>query len=184
MENMTEDMKKAIAVAMATDTDFFVVDGVAYEGDEKSQREAYAGWLAHNDTVASAENWREWLDAECIPLGYDDCGYYLAYADADADEACADYIRETLWAFNANFLAGVTDIDSEVFEAIQANGRCELNNAALLRLIGDDLDSLVKQAIATDGRGNFFFFFDSEEIEVNLYDVTGKNEYLYVYRVN
>ena len=182
MENMTEDMKKAVAVAIATEAEFFVVEEVAYEGDEKSQREAYDEWLVHNDTVASAENWREWVGAECIPLEYDDCGDYVAFDDAGADEACADYIRETLWAFNANFLASYTGLPAIVFESLQP--LCEDANEAILQILGEDFEGFCSKAIAADGRGHFLAGYDGEEIEVNLYDVTGKNEYLYVYRVN
>ena len=33
---------------------------------------------------------------------------YLVYTGAEADDACAECIRDSLWAFNASFLSGET----------------------------------------------------------------------------
>lgn len=99
-------------------------------------------------------------------------------SDADADEAAADYIHESLWAFNADFLSGETGIDSEVFKAIQANDRCESNNDAIESIIQScgSLERFYEAAIAADGRGHFMSSYDGEEHEI------GTN--LYLYRLN
>lgn len=103
---------------------------------------------------------------------------YEILTDDEANERCKDYILETLWAFNADFLAGETGIDSAVFEAIQGNGKCEDNNEAIKSCI-DDLDSFVESAIGADGRGHFLSSYDGEENEIEI-----DNETYYVYRTN
>lgn len=103
---------------------------------------------------------------------------YLVFTDEEADEMAADYIKDSLWAFNASFLAGETGIDEEVFKAIQDNNRCESNNEAISRLI-DDMDSFVKAAISADGRGHFMSSYDGNETEVNIDGQT-----FYIYRIN
>lgn len=188
MTNFTDNEKKAIALAIHLDVEFFIFEGAAYMGNEADARAAYEEWETRQGSGAITEpGFREWLETEGETMpdyeeGGDGC--YVVLTDSEADEAAAEYIRESLWAFNPSFLADVTGIDPEVFEAIAANDRCESNNTAIARLVGDDIDSLVEQAIGSDGRAHFLNTYDGEEHEINLHDVTGQNEYLFVYRVN
>ena len=183
MANFTDEQKKALALAIHNGDEFFVLDGVAYYGCKEDERKAYA---AHIDHIGGVDGtFAEWCATECLPVGdYDEDGDYRVLTDEEADEAAAEYIGESLWAFNSSFLAGVTGVDEEVFKAIAANDRCEDNNEAIRRLVGDDYESLVEQAISADGRGHFLNTYDGEENEINLFEVTGQNEYLYVYRIN
>lgn len=105
---------------------------------------------------------------------------YLVLTDSEADDMAADYIKDTVWAFNSAFLSAHTKqgIDSDVIEAIQSNGKCESNNAAILSLI-DDVEHFVDDAIRCDGRGHFLSSYDGEEHEVRV----GKSTY-YIYRTN
>lgn len=89
---------------------------------------------------------------------------YLAGTDDEMDEKAKEYILETVWAFNASFLASQTGIDIAVFEAIQGNGKCEDNNKAILSMI-DDEDEFVQAAIKADGRGHFLNSYDGKEDE-------------------
>ena len=182
------DTLKAIALAIHNGDDFFVVDGIVYEGTEQGAREAYGEYCDHNDEPVTDTGFAEWCATECVQLeDYDDTNYnndFLVLTDSEADEKCAEQITDLLWAFNADFLSSVTGIDSEVFEAIQANNRCESNNDAILRLVGDNLERLIEQAIGADGRGHFLSSYDGNENEINLFTVTGKNEYFYIYRQN
>lgn len=183
MTNFTDNEKKFLALAIHLGVDFFIFDGIAYMGDEEAERAAYEEWKAHAGTDT---DFREWLETEAETLPeYEEGGdgRYIVLTDSEADEKAAEYIKDSLWAFSPSFLWGVTGIDLEVFEAIQANGRCESNNAAIARLVGDDLDRLIGQALGADGRGHFLSPHDGEENEVNLYDVTGVNEYFYIYRI-
>lgn len=188
MNIFSDEQKKAIALAIHTGTDFFIVDGVAYEGTEAGEREAYSEWLDHNAYTDSPALWLEWLESEGIPLPeYDGEDYhndFLVLTDSEADEKTEEEISELLWAFNASFLSDVTGFDVSIFKAIQANGRCDDNNDAIRQLIGDKFDQLVADAIGADGRGHFLSGYDGEENEVNIRDYTGVNEYFYVYQVN
>lgn len=99
------------------------------------------------------------------------------YTEEEADEAAADYIRESLWAFNADFLAAYMPegIDAREIEAIRGD-RCEDANPAFLALVADRQADLIRDAIAADGRGHFLSGYDGEEIEL------GGD--LFAYRVN
>jgi len=103
---------------------------------------------------------------------------WLLLTDEEADEMAYDHIEDTLWAFNASFLSRMTDIDEEVFTAIQANDRCESNNDAIKKLVESTcgLMELCIQAIDADGRGHFMSSYDGIEHEID-----GD---LYLYRIN
>ena len=100
---------------------------------------------------------------------------YLVLTDVEADEAAREYIENSLWAFNADFLASNTGLPDEVFTALQE--RCEDANETFLTIISKcgDLDRLVRDAIASDGRGHFLAGYDFEENESGGY---------FIYRTN
>ena len=105
---------------------------------------------------------------------------YLVLTKDEADDKVADYIEDSLWAFSPSFLSSVTGVDSEVFEAIQANGRCEDNNDAIMSIISatnTDMKEVAKEAVRWDGRGHFLSSYDGKEIEVYA-----NGEYYYCYR--
>jgi hypothetical protein len=105
---------------------------------------------------------------------------YLVLTDSEADEAAKQYILDSVWAFNASFLAAhlKDGIDQEVIESIQKNNRCEDNNKAILSLI-EDVDHFVDDAIKSDGRGHFLSSYDGEEHEIKI----GKT-WFFIYRNN
>ena len=89
--------------------------------------------------------------------------YAIAFSDEIADNAAKQYIEESLWAFNADFLATQTDMPVEIYKALQP--QCESSNYAILKLVEKTcgLDSFVESAIAADGRGHFMSSYDSQE---------------------
>jgi hypothetical protein len=107
----------------------------------------------------------------------DGCEYAIAHLDSDAENAATEAIKQSLWAFNSDFLAGETGLPSEVFSALSA--RCEDSNDAVLSLIEKTcgLSSFVESAIASDGRGHFISPYDGDEIEL-------ENGCGYLYRIN
>ena len=107
--------------------------------------------------------------------------YYMVLTDEEADEKAADYIKESLWAFNATFLADMTDIPYEAFKAIADNGKCESNNEAIERIINKTcgMDEFVQAAVNADGRGHFLSGYDGNENEETLEGIT-----FYIYRTN
>ena len=182
---LSDEVKRAIALAIHNDVDFFVHDGIAYEGTWEDNAAAYAEWLQHNDLTDTNDNRREWIEQECIPLEADN-DRYLVLTDSEAEDACCEQIEDRLWAFNPSFLSSVSSIDQSVFEAIAANNKYESNNQAIRSIIDATcgMDSIVNAATNANGRGYFLASYDGHEHEVNLFDYTGKNDYLYLYRVN
>ena len=107
------------------------------------------------------------------------CGEYLVLDDDEADDACKEYIENSVWGFRPSFLSGETGIDESVFKALA--DKCEDANDAVRSIINGScgMDSFVESAIGADGRGNFLSGYDGEE-----HEVSGGLETYYVYRVN
>ena len=92
---------------------------------------------------------------------------YAIGTDEEADDACAEYIKETAWAFNAGFVLSECGLPGELEEAIQAfqSKECESANDAIVALIEKTcgMDEFVKSAISADGRGHFLDKYDGNE---------------------
>tara|TARA_Y100000361_G_C11143660_1_gene336686 strand:- start:368 stop:901 length:534 start_codon:yes stop_codon:yes gene_type:complete len=132
--------------------------------------------------------WGDFSDCgESSPQEWRDETGYIVCTEEEADELAYEYIVDTLWAFLPSFLAGQTGIDIEVFEALNANGKCESNNAAIASLIKASepnpnqhpLQEFVDAAIGADGREHFLAHYDAQEHEVKVGDKT-----FYIYRVD
>ena len=102
--------------------------------------------------------------------------------DEEADEAAAEYIKESLWSFNPSFILSHSKVpySDKLHKALVHLQKelCEDANALIEALI-KDLDHFVSDAISSDGRGRFLSFYDSEEQELDLDGIT----YFY-YRLN
>jgi len=103
---------------------------------------------------------------------------YAVGTDEEADEACFEYIKESVWAFNPQFIAaecGMPEAE-EIIKAAQH--KCESSNEAILAIIKGScgISSFVQSAISADGRGHFLSSYDSDEI----YNGDG----FYIYRMN
>jgi len=108
--------------------------------------------------VGKAEEYRE--------LSHTNDSTWLVLTDEEADQKAADYIKDSLWAFNPDFLEGFAPegVTAQVFENLQP--QCESANAAILSMIGDNLEDLISEAISSDGRGHFMNSYDGEEHEI------------------
>lgn len=95
---------------------------------------------------------------------------YLVLTDDEADQAAADYIRESLWFFKPLFLMCYLPdgVDEEIIRFLQEK-KCEDANPSLLSMVGNRLDALIADAISLDGRGHFLASYDSHEIELDTY---------------
>lgn len=109
---------------------------------------------------------------------YDCGGEYLVLTDNEADELAAERIKDSLWAFNAEFISSHTKhgFDDAQLSAIkEMQGRlCESANSIIEALIVD-LDHFISDAISCDGRGHFISSYDGNENEVGEF---------YIYRTN
>lgn len=123
-----------------------------------------------------------------VPVDWDDCVFedtiehaqYLVLTDEEADTRLQAEIRESVWAFNPDFIAEHSSVCSanrtafaEFFKIAQEK-LCELANPLLLSII-DDFDEFVADAEAADGRAHFLAQYDDKEIELG--------DGLYAYRV-
>ena len=109
---------------------------------------------------------------------------YLIVTDEEADEKTAEEIKNSLWAFNADFIIlhckNYEDMDNyeynaaiESLQEAQKN-QCESLNGLVYALI-DNIDEFIEDAIIADGRGHFISYYDGVENELNG---------LYIYRLN
>ena len=94
----------------------------------------------------------------------------------EADDAVKDYIRESVWAFRADFIVDHTKLPRSAVEIIESfQEKCEGANEAILALI-EDFDKFCEDAIQADGRGHFLSSYDGEE---NEEDINGTTYYIY-----
>lgn len=100
---------------------------------------------------------------------------YLVLTDAEADEAANEDIRQSLWAFNADWLESWLRIPAKAIQAIQ-NEMYEDASEVFEQMLGDDFDDFASESISADGRGHFLSGYDGHELEL------GGN--LYAYRIN
>jgi hypothetical protein len=123
-------------------------------------------------------------DDKCIELGRQE---YLVLTDDEADQAAHEYVKDSLWAFNASFLSSMTDLPEEVFSAL--GEKCEGGNDACLRIVEKTcgLEAFVEHAISADGRGHFLSGYDGNEneqsVKGNDEDCTEDQDF-YIYRTN
>ena len=111
-------------------------------------------------------------------------GEYIVCDDATANACAKDYITETLWAFNASFLAGETGLDENCFKPIQDKLSEDANPAFLAMIKGTcGLDPFIASAIQADGRGHFLSPYDGAEHEFTVF-INRKRVWLYAYRTN
>ena len=107
---------------------------------------------------------------------------YLVLTDEDADEQAAEYIRDSVWAFTAWFIAdhAPDSITSDHIDSMRGDS-CEDCNDAMVALVdaGSGMDSFIEDAISADGRAHFMNSYDGEEDEQ---DVDGTT--YFIYRMN
>ncbi len=108
---------------------------------------------------------------------------YLILTDEEADQQAGDYIRESIWSFNGQFLADYMpgELTGDDIDAMRGD-RCEDANSMMIALVeaGQGMDALIEGAIAADGRGHFLGQYDGDESEI----IGPDGETFYVYRTN
>ena len=113
------------------------------------------------------------IDPEDIEQSdYDDMAFeadgneYLVCSDEEADDRAGDYIKDSLWAFNAGFIIDHSELPYEATDMITGfqGAKCEDANDTIAALIAD-MDEFIEDAICSDGRGHFLNGYDGEEYE-------------------
>ena len=116
------------------------------------------------------------IDLEDVDSYEDD---YLVLTDDEADEAVREYIKDSVWAFNASFILCECGLDGSGEDSLKAmqEKSCESANDFILSLIEKTcgLDEFVDSAVCADGRGHFLSSYDGEENEQGEY---------FIYRTN
>lgn len=104
--------------------------------------------------------------------------------DEEATAATTEEIKNSLWAFNVNFIEShmrstypLGERASKALERMLGE-LCEDANEIIESLI-ENLDEFIEDAISADGRGHFLSHYDGEENEIKI-----ENETYYVYRIN
>lgn len=156
---------------------YFSIDGVYYQGEESEVKEDY-----NNSDFANVDfsNFPEYCAENCLPVEEDHTDIdddYLVLTDEEADEAAKEYIKESVWAFNAGFIINHSKLPYEAIEMVEGfqSAKCEDANDTILALI-DDFDEFVSDAISADGRGHFLSTYDGEENEET---VDGETYFIY-----
>lgn len=111
---------------------------------------------------------------------YDECtlcygdGEYVVLDEDEAQERFAEYVADSVWAFNAGFLSAMTGISEKVFNTL--SNLCEDANEAVRALIDATcgFDEFVDGVANTDGRG-MMAGYDGEEHTVGDYYIYWMN---------
>ncbi len=191
-ENLTTEQKKACALRQFHSEDFFLSDDdgnvIIYEGTQEEAEEKYQEYLQsyedENGDRENADTFELWCNNELTQVEeYDNDDYnqdYICLTDDEADEKAAEYIKDSLWAFNASFIIEHSKLSSDAEEMIKSyqEDKCEGANDTIEALI-EDMDEFISDAISADGRGHFMSSYDGNENEE-----TFAGETFYIYRIN
>jgi len=178
--DISTELAKGIALKLFLDEDFFIIENgeevLAFEGELKKAKQKFKAAGNKSD-----DSFTEWALESLIRVTEifkdEESDGYMVLTDEEAYEKAAQNIEDSLWAFDPSFLSNMTGIDMSVFEAVQANGKCEDNNDAIRSCIGD-VENFVQEAIEADGRGHFISSYDGKEQEQTVSDVL-----YYIYRL-
>lgn len=195
-QDLSQGTLKALALMQFNNEPFFIIhpdnaDSVAYAHDEKEAREMFQEYEAdykengHKYTAKESHTFEQWCGnnlAEVEPYADDYNNDYLVLTDEEADEKAAEYIKDSVWAFNSGFIiqhSSALDFDDASEQVIRAIAdQCERGNAAMSKLI-DDMDEFIEDAISADGRGHFMSSYDGNENEETI-----EGQTFYIYRIN
>lgn len=169
------DVLRQLAFMQHEGESFFIVNGIAYIGEEDATRESY------EPVKDDYESFDDFCSNECDEVEEFDNDDYYVLTDEEADHKAKQYIEDSLWAFTPSFLAEMTDFDEEIFQAIADNGKCESNNDVIYNTIQKTcgIDEFVSSAISADGRGHFMSSYDGCENEETV-----EGQTFYIYRLN
>jgi hypothetical protein len=105
---------------------------------------------------------------------------YLVLTGKEMDQRTEEYIMDSLWAFNIDFIGSHSNLNESALKALNKmqSELCEDANE-LVKAVIRDIDHFVKDAILSDGRGHFLSGYDGEENEIEH-----KKVMFYIYRTN
>ena len=112
---------------------------------------------------------------------------YLVLSDDEATMQCREYIQTMLWAFNTSYIMKYIDFSDDddneynrrdVEQSIQEmqKTQCEGCNLIIKKLVANNLDRFIDDAIEVDGQGHFLASYDSNE---NIETINSTDYYIY-----
>ena len=102
----------------------------------------------------------------------------------EADEAAREYIRESLWSFNPEFLLDYMPRRMTLRAVQQIQELYENANEPLTLLVGSRLSALMSDAIQLDGRGSFLSHYDGEEVKLTRHSEPSDRPHFFGYRLD
>lgn len=133
--------------------------------------EALKRFLINEDYIEESEELTYQEEDNCFDTSV---GEFLVLTDDEAEEKTREEIRQSLWAFNPDFILRHTKAyentteyeDEAIIEALgEVQSRiCENANELVYALI-KDFDEFCEDAISEDGRGHFLSYYDGKEYE-------------------
>lgn len=183
MENI--DILKEVAFMQYNGEDYFIEEGIYFIGNRE---EVESEWKKFSEISPETYGitFFDFCD-ENIEKIYGDYinKNYLVLTDDEANDLAADYIKDSVWAFNSDFIIDHTELPYEAKEMIETYQRdkCESANDTILAMI-DDIDEFIDNAISADGRGHFISMYDGQENEEVVESPDGEKHYFYIYRMN
>lgn len=190
---LTLNTLRRLALMQHLGEDFFILDGIAYEGDINEATQDFETDNKENDSIKFADycanNFTEVNELEAD----DDSENYMVLTDEEADEKAKLYIEDSLWAFNAEFIIGECGLDFTGVDSLRKmqQDTCEGANDFIRSLIDrcTDINSFVESAIIADGRGHFMSSYDGNEKEETVNGITCEetgedSTTFYIYRTN
>lgn len=160
---ITVDVMRTLAYMQHQGDDYFIYEGVAYEGTLEDAQEDYEN--AQSDVGVT---FSDYLKECCLEVSEwdndaEDC---LILTDEEADEEAKRIILESVWAFNPSFLDAHIKSGKRLDKMIAKlqKDNSENCNDMLLAMI-DDKQHFVDDAICADGRGHFIATYDGNENE-------------------
>lgn len=195
---LTDNLLRALALRQFNGDDFFILIGIearAFEGTEAEAKEGWEEYLLDDSKRVDGEHFSfyEWVCENLIEIEEHENDYnadYFVYTDEEADEAMIEEVRQSAWAFNAEFILEECGLDLSGAESLRnmQSESCEYANDFILSLIEkcSDIETFAEAAASADGRGHFLARYDGDENEITLPDsITGNGEKtFYIYRVN
>jgi hypothetical protein len=191
---MTTELKKALALKQFNGEEFFIIElevngddkGQAFEGNKKEEREKFklSGLEENEENDLVFQQWCNDNLIEVLPIDEDEeRENYIVLTDEEADAKTSDYIKDSLWAFNAEFILSECQLDLSGSDSLRnmQEKSCEGANDFIYSLIDRTcgIDEFIQDAIRADGRGHFINSYDGNESEETI-----DGETFYIYRVN
>lgn len=127
-------------------------------------------WVTEIDIDIDRTTMEHWSLPVIEIDGYE---YAVAEDEEEAIKAAEEYIRESVWAFNADFILrhsfiGIGRSDKLIKALKQIQGElCEDANELMYSLVKDEWEDFVNDAIEADGIGHFLAPYDDQEQEIS-----------------